>query len=121
VKKSSSGISSLPDKAIFKKINILNKIVSINTDNINGNLCVRKSDYKDEYKIRGMTKSVKKLLNEKKVLSPYRSSIPIICDATGPVYLCGFDVCDRVKAKSTDKNITLINTEFEHNIFGDRK
>ena len=62
-------------------------------EDINGLYCRARRDA-DKYKLRGMTKSVKKLLWEKRISAENKLNFPVICDEKGIVFLPGFEKRD---------------------------
>lgn len=62
-------------------------------NDIDGLYC-RARQESDKYKLHGMTKSVKKLLWEKKLSAEEKMNFPLICDQKGIVFLPGFDKRD---------------------------
>ena len=52
----------------------------------------------DRYRFGGMTRRVKKLLNEAKIPPEQRAGLPIVCDETGILWIPGFPVRDGVSA-----------------------
>ncbi len=81
--------------------NLLNKI-ELHNDIIKGNLFVRNRAFGDSYKTLGMTKSLKKLLNEKKIPPEQREGLPILCDNDGIIYVPYCTVADRFSFHNTN-------------------
>ena len=73
--------SSQSEKNIYKKSTLL----SIDFDNINGELTARNRRAGDKIRIGGMSKSLKKLMCDKKIPIETRARLPIICDSKGIV------------------------------------
>lgn len=86
--------------------------ISINTrlkfDKIKDNLFARSRRDGDSYRSSGMTKSLKKLYNSRKLGVRQRNLLPLICDSEGIVWIPGFAPCDRVKSGREDKDILYI-------------
>ena len=78
------------DKIIYK----LSNKISLLSDKISGNLFVRTRRAGDTIKIGGMTKSVKKLLNEKRIPLEQRDTLAFLCDDSGILWIPGLAVCD---------------------------
>ncbi|MBP5236946.1 MAG: tRNA lysidine(34) synthetase TilS, partial [Clostridia bacterium] len=73
--------------SIFEKIDF---------DKIIGSLLIRPRTAGDSYRSRGMTKTVKRMMSEKKLDISLRDRLPLICDSEGILWIPGFPVCDRV-------------------------
>lgn len=69
------------------------------SDNINGGLYIRNRRSGDIIHCGGMTKSVKKLLCEKKIAPRQRSSLPFICDGDGILWIPGVALRDGAEAQ----------------------
>ena len=82
-------------KNIYKKSIFL----YIDFDKIKGVLTARNRKPGDKILSGGFHKSVKKLMNEKKIPLELRSRIPIICDENGIVAIPFVAICDNVRAK----------------------
>ena len=82
-------------KNIYKKSIFL----YIDFDKIKGVLTARNRKTGDKILSGGFHKSVKKLMNEKKIPLELRSRIPIICDENGVVAIPFVAICDNVRAK----------------------
>ena len=81
-------------------------ILYIDFDKISGKLFARPRAAGDKIKMNGMSKSVKKLMCEKKIPLELRNTIPVICDDLGIVAIPFIGVCDKVATKDkNDKNI----------------
>lgn len=85
--------------------------ISIHTclkfDKIIGNLFARPRKEGDSYRYGGMTRSLKKLFNAKKIPVCQRDLIPIIKDNTGIIWVPGFPPREDTAAKNED-NILFI-------------
>jgi tRNA(Ile)-lysidine synthase len=89
------------DKNVYKKsIKFL-----IDSDKIIGTLRVRSREPMDKIRVLGCSKSIKKLVNEKKIDTDIRSKLPIICDDAGIVAVPLVAVADRCYTKD-GKNCT---------------
>ena len=82
---------------------------------ITGELRVRSRRDGDRYRYCGMTHSLKKLFNSRKIPVEERSDIPLVCDESGIIWIPGFPPADRVK--KSEKNIK--NTLYIGYIKGD--
>ena len=94
-------------KNIYKKSILL----SIASDKINGTLIARNRKAGDKILSGGMHKSIKKLMNEKKIDLSLRSRIPIICDDSGVIAVPFVAIRDGVgstNTRNTDIAITNI-------------
>ena len=80
------------DRNVYK-LSIFEKI---DFDKIIGSLVIRPRMAGDSYRSHGMTKTVRRMMSEKKLDVGLRSRIPLICDSDGIVWIPGFSVCDRV-------------------------
>ncbi len=90
-------------KNIYKKETIL----YFDSAKINGVLFARPRRAGDKIRIGGMSKSLKKLLCDKKIPLDIRSRLPVICDRSGIVAVPFIGVCDRVRSTSDQKKLTL--------------
>ncbi len=81
-------------------------ILYIDFDKISSKLFARPRAAGDKIKMNGMSKSVKKLMCEKKIPLELRNTIPVICDDLGIVAIPFIGVCDKVATKNkNDKNL----------------
>ena len=71
--------NSQSSKNVYKKSILL----SLTSDKINGELIARKRASGDKIRMGGMSKSVKKLMCDKKIPLSLRSRLPVICDGNG--------------------------------------
>ena len=62
-------------------------------EDINSLYCRARSEG-DAYRVRGMTKTVKKLLSERELDAEEKLNYPVVCDKDGIVFLAGFDKRD---------------------------
>ncbi len=85
------------DKNIYK----LAICTSLPFDTIQGKAFVRFRRPGDRYRFGGMTRSVKKLLNEAKIPPEKRAVLPIFCDDAGILWIPGFPVRDGVSTGGT--------------------
>ena len=95
-------------KNVYKKSIIL----YIDSAKIKGELFARSRRAGDSIRVRGMTKSLKKLLCEKKIDLELRARLPIICDCEGVVAVPLVAVCDRMKADQSSNSAVAINICF---------
>ncbi len=88
-------------KNIYKKSILL----SLDFDTIVGELVARSRCGGDKLRIGGMNKSVKKLMNEKKIPLEIRPRLPILCDEQGVVAVPFLGVRDgaRIKDNASEK------------------
>ncbi len=93
-------------KNVYKKSILL----SLDFDKINGQLIARSRESGDKIKINGFSKSLKKLMNEKKIPLSVRSRIPVICDDNEIVAVPLLGICDKAKAKKSCEN--FVNIDF---------
>lgn len=90
------------DKNIYK----LAICMSLPFDTIQGKAFVRFRRPGDRYRFGGMTRSVKKLLNEAKIPPEKRAVLPVFCDDAGIFWIPGFPARD---GRGTDKKqMTLV-------------
>lgn len=75
----------------------------LNFDKIKGNLFVRIRKDGDSYRYGGMTRSLKKLLNAKKLTVQERNLLPILCDEKGIAWIPSFPVRDDLKPQQENK------------------
>ena len=81
-------------------------ILYIDFDKIDGKLFARPRAAGDKIKMNGMSKSVKKLMCEKKIPLELRNIIPVVCDETQIVAIPFLGTCDKVATKDkNDKNL----------------
>ena len=78
---------------------------AIDFDKIYGKLTLRSRKEGDKYRYGGMTRSLKKLMNGKKLSLSKRATLPVICDEKGIVWVPGFGVRDLVAPDAHTKNI----------------
>ncbi len=90
------------DKNIYK----LAICTTLPFDTIQGKAFVRFRHPGDRYRFGGMTRSVKKLLNEAKIPPDKRAVLPIFCDDEGILWVPGFPVRDNNAAG--ERQITLV-------------
>jgi len=76
----------------------------LNFDKIKDTVFVRSRRNGDKYRIRGMTKSIKKLFSEKKLPTFARSTHPVICDSEGIIWIPDFPVRDGLSANEKAEN-----------------
>ena len=91
-------------KNIYKKSILL----FLQSDKINGELIARNRQSGDKIISGGFHKSVKKLMNEKKIPLELRSRIPIICDENGIVAIPFVTMRDGVKSPKDSAQNTKI-------------
>lgn len=80
----------------------------IAADKIKGGLYIRNRRDGDKYRYGGMTHSLKKLFNSRKIPVEERSHIPLVCDEEGIVWIPGFAPADRVKTDNKENNTVYI-------------
>lgn len=88
--------------------NVYNSITyaSIPFDTINGSLFARNRRGGDRICLRGMNKSVKKLMCDKKIPLGDRSRLPIVCDDLGILFIPGIGTRDGCE-KNSDRKIYI--------------
>ena len=96
-------------KEFQKKQNIYKLFIfdKINSDKIKNSVYARERRAGDAYRSRSVTKTVRRIMSEKKIPLEKRDSLPIICDGDGIIWVPGFSVADRVYPDKSDK-ITYI-------------
>ena len=62
----------------------------------------------DRIRVKGVNKSLKKLMCDNKIDLSLRDKLPVVCDEEGIVFVPFIGVCDRVKTKK-NKNLTYIS------------
>lgn len=75
-------------------------------EKIRGVLYARTRQALDCYRIRRMTKKIRKMLCDKKIPPAVRDSLPVICDDEGPLAVPGFAPADRVNPLYPSTDIT---------------
>ncbi len=80
----------------------------LNADRIKGDITVRSRRDGDRYSYCGMTHSLKKLFNSRKIPVEQRANIPLICDESGILWIPGFPPRDDVKSNKKEKNAIYI-------------
>ena len=102
----------------FKKLKNVNNLLfkySIDCDKIVGSITVRSRKEGDKYRpaFRNVTKSLRKLIGEKKPSLMEKSSMFVVEDAEGIIFTNLFGIDERVKVTSDSKNIIVYNiTDF---------
>ena len=101
------------DAASSKKVNqkLLKKY--IDCDKIGHNVTVRQRKNGDQVRLlyNGMTKTLKKLFNERKIPPHQRDKVLVISDENGIVWVEGFGVAERCAVDENTKNILTIETK----------
>ena len=82
----------------------------ITLDNVVGTVRVRNRRIGDKICIRGINRSLKKMLIDKKIPREYRHIIPIIFDDQGILYIPFIGIADRAYPSDKTKNYTVIST-----------
>ncbi len=82
-------------KNIYKTATLL----SLDFATIKGELVARSKKAGDKIRIGGMSKSIKKLMNERGVPLELRSRLPIICDGDEVIAVPYLGVCDRARVR----------------------
>lgn len=95
------------DKYILSKQNLYKIFIyaAIDFDKIYGKLFIRNRNEGDAYRCGGMTRTLRKLMNGKKLSAAVRNTLPVICDEKGIVWVPGFGVRDGLKVSEHTKNI----------------
>ncbi len=92
------------------KVENVNKkllIIHLASDKIKGELFARNIHSGDKVKMYGMTKSVKKLLQEAGIPSHMRCHLPLVCDEEGILWIPFCGLCDRVRESDSNEFVTL--------------
>ena len=94
-----------------QKVNNLLLKNMIDSDKIVGELIVRTRMPGDKMMLAktGVTKTFKKLYNEKKIPSDERDNLPVIADDKGPVFVHKIGISERVKISDDTKKVCIIN------------
>lgn len=100
-------ISSQNERNIYKS----EIQATIASDKIIGSLVARNRQSGDKIFLRGMHRSVKKLMCDAKIPARLRDKLPIVCDSDGIVFIPYIGVRDGMSAKNSEKKtyITLIS------------
>lgn len=77
-------------------------------DKLKGNIYVRGRADGDKYRYNGMTHSLKKLFNSRKIPVERRSTVPLVCDDSGIIWIPGFLPREDIKADNKYKEIIFI-------------
>ena len=80
----------------------------LNSDRIKGDLHIRSRRDGDRYRYNGMTHTLKKLFNTRKIPVEQRGNVPLVCDDEGILWIPGFPTADRVKSNRKEKNTIFI-------------
>ncbi len=92
----------------FKKEYEVSDYTYLKADGIKGDLTVRSRLDGDRYSYCGMTHSLKKLFNSRKIPVEDRANIPLVCDESGILWIPGFPPRDDVKSNKKENNIIYI-------------
>lgn len=86
-------------------------------DKISGEITVRQRAEGDEIRLsgRGVTKSLKKLMNELKIPADERDLIPVICDDEGVIGVYKRALSERVEPDSKTERVLLMKISLEDN------
>ncbi len=95
-------------KNIYKNSTLLH----IRFDKIDGTLLARSRRQGDKILIGGMHKSVKKLMNEKKIPLELRQRLPIICDGNGILAIPYIGIRDGAVPKQNENTTKILNITF---------
>ena len=76
-------------------------------DTIEGGIFARSRLEGDSYRIGGMTRKLKKLLNAAGLPVSERNKIPVVCDGEGILWVPHFGVRDGAGAKKDGKNYCI--------------
>ncbi len=96
-----------------KTINIYKKsiLLSIDSAKINGALTARNRQEGDRIRLGGMSRSVKKLMCDKKIPVAIRSRLPILCDEDGVVAVPLLGVRDGASADSREESVLTLRID----------
>ncbi len=108
-------ISDFPIEKTFTNVYKIAIQRSLYCDIIDNDIYVRSKKDGDAYVYGGITHKLKKLFNDKSIPPSLRSSVPIICDKNGILWVPGFGCRDEaVKTASTKKiHIAILIKENE--------
>lgn len=89
--------------------NVYNFSMKVNLSSaiIVGELYIRTKSEGDSYRYGGITRKLKKLFNDKKIPPEERSSIPVLCDDNGIVWVMGFGVREDFPSEKTERWLTV--------------
>lgn len=95
----------------IKNVHGLLAINAIDCDKIVGEIGRIEKSNSDTIKLAnsGVTKTVKKLLTEKKIPLEYRKNLPVFADKEGIIWIYGVGVADRVKVDKSTKVVLCIS------------
>lgn len=79
-------------------------------DKLEGDAAVRSRASGDRINVHGGTKTLKKLFNEEKIPAGERSSVPVIADAAGPVWIEGLGSDIRCRVTDKTEHVAVVET-----------
>ena len=96
----------------LKNVHDLLSINAIDCDKILGEVKLIEKSGSDTVKLagRGVTKTVKQLMTEKKIPLEYRKNLPVFADDEGIVWIYGVGVAERVKTDKSTKVVLYFNS-----------
>ena len=97
----------------LKKINPQIYYNCIDYDKIDNNMCLRQKMAGDKMSFNGMTKTLKKLFNEKKTELSLRTKLPCAVDDSGVFWVWSFGRDPRVAVDDNTKNICIFEIREE--------
>ncbi len=89
----------------LKKVNPLLYYNCVDCDKINSNVQLRQRLPGDSVRLGGMTRTLKKLFNEKRVPQQLRGAIPCAADGEGVFWVYGIGCADRAAVSENSENI----------------
>ncbi|MBO4468566.1 MAG: tRNA lysidine(34) synthetase TilS, partial [Clostridia bacterium] len=106
-------ILSIEDYKKFKNVHELLSINAVDRDKIVDEVRQIRKNNSDLIKLANssVTKTVKKLLTEKKIPLEYRNNLPVFADNAGIIWIYGVGVADRVKVDKTTKTVLYFDSE----------
>lgn len=99
------------DYEILKNIHKKVLYLVFDCDKILDKIVIRQKKDGDSLKLRGMTRTVKKLFNEKKLSAYEKSVVPIVADKDGVIGVYGFGVDDRVAISDKTKKALVFQCD----------
>ncbi len=89
------------------KVYNLSIFARVGGDTIEGGIFARSRENGDSYRVGGMTRKLKKLLNAAQYTVRERDMLPVVCDACGIIWVPGFGVRDGAGAKQDGKDYRI--------------
>ena len=107
------GIISFEEYKQLTNVNDLFSINAVDCDKIVGEVKMIPKNNADTIKVAGskVTKTVKKLLTERKIPIEYRKNLPVFADEKGIVWIYNVGVADRVRITKSTKTVMFFNPQ----------